>query len=259
MNQKIQTEDESFYKSINRLYQQYQEETNPDDKRDREQELILKLWKKNQLWQNYPDIVVNTVHNCLSPDSKYDSSKSDFSRYILTAIGNNIKKPLEEENKIKNTELPLEHENKNTGDTFFLTDIVSSSPDIKQKLTNIQLILTADVLREHLQIIQEALLSEEENQEIKARLMTREILYNFKKEALQLITEKIYYIAAEFDFIDKQFWAEYFFNLDNLPSQKELACTIGITNNTASQMLKRFKTRLKNTTKQLGIIKIAEG
>ena len=260
MDQDNKTEDVSFYEKINNLYANYQKDSNPDDKRNREQEIILKIWNNVPSWQEYPDVVVANVHKHLSQKSKYNSSKGEFSRYILTVIRNEIKKQQKKEEQSENSEIPLEQKNKNTEDTFFLADIASPSPDVEQKISDIELILTVDVLREHLQIIQEALLLEEENPDKKATLMTREILYKLKIEALQLITEKVYYLAAEFDFIDKQVWGEYFHNLDILPSQKELANKIGISDNTASQMLKRFKKRLKeNFEKRNKITKFAEG
>lgn len=258
--------DESFYKALNRLYKNYQEEKTSDDKRDREQEIILKIWNNVPSWQEYPDVVVANVHKHLSKKSKYDSSKGEFSRYILTVIRNEIKKQQKEEEKYEERKINLKTYKNNRDDKEYkadediLTEMASSSPNSERKLTDIEVILTADLLRVHLRTIQEALLLEEENPDKKATLMTREILYKLKIEAHQLITEKVYYLAAEFDFIDKQVWGEYFHNLDILPSQKELANKIGISDNTASQMLKRFKKRLKeNFEKRNKITKFAEG
>ena len=260
MNQENEVnKDESFYKSINSLYQQYQEEKTSDDKRDRQQELILKIWNKVPSWQQYPDDVVATVQKCMGPDSKFDSSKGTFSQYLLSSISYNINQLIKKEESQDNNEIELEKQNKKNGETFFLLDTASTSPDYEQKLTDIQIILTADVLREELQTIQEALLLEKENQTCKASLMTLEILYKLKKDAVQLITDKIYYLAAEFDFIDKELWERYFFDLDNLPDQDELAKKLKILPNTASQMFKRFKERLhKFCDKRNEINKITE-
>ena len=288
-------QDESFYTTINDLYAQFIAETNPQDKLIIQQKLIVEVYKntlykkedsendeedteiceednktceednendKGEMderlgsWGLHADIVAQTIVNCLSENSKYDSSKGEFSNYLLIAIKNNVNAEIKKQNNKTKKNTPLEQKNENE-ESYFITDIVEQSVDTPLHLTDIHIILTLDDIREDLHIIDNLLKEEKNNREQKATIITRDILDKLHNEAFELLdSPELYGYINEMRCLDKKLWQDYFYNLEDLPSRVMLAARMEIPKKRADQWAHRFKVALKEK-KSLQIV--AEG
>ena len=250
-------QNQSFYSIINNLYSQFTAETNPQDKLNIQKKIIVEVWKntkdkkvwkkrkdKKDTWGHYSDVVTQTIIDCLSEKSKYNSSKAEFSKYLLVAIKYNVRaENKKKENKIKrNTHLELENQNK---ESYFITDIAPQSVDTPLHLTDIQKLLTIEDIRDDLSRIEEIMNCEKNNRKEIAAFLTRDILYYLKKGGAELLkTKEVYNLISEFDFLDEKIWSAYYFNIDELPPREVLAASMEINKKTAGQWMSRFRKRL---------------
>ena len=238
-----------FYNKINKLYEELVNEKNPQDKRNLRQELIETVWKttRDTVWKKYADIVTETIINCISEKSKYDKSKGSFSNYMLRAIQRNVNKEITNDRQIKKRETPIERQNED-GDDYYITDYAELSANTVRPLTGIQKIHTIDELKEDFSRIETALAAEQENQKEKSTFVTRDILYILKKSAIELQKdERVFGLAKNFSFINKELWIKYFYNNNKLITEERLAESMGIKKSNASKMMSRFYERLRKS------------
>ena len=265
-------QDESFYTTINDLYAQFIAETNPQDKLIIQQKLIVTVWKttkdkrvwkhseekedRKDKWGHYADIVTQTIMDCLSEKSKYNSKKAKFSNYLLKSIKHNVKAESKKKYDKAKRNIPLKQKNENE-ESYFIPDIVKPSVNTSLHLTDIQKILTLDDIREDLHIIDNLLKEENNNREQKATIITRDLLDKLHDEAFELLdSPELYGYINEMRCLDKKLWQDYFYNLEDLPSRVMLAARMEIPKKRADQWAHRFKVALKGK-KSLQIV--AEG
>ena len=223
-----ENEKDKYFKDINDLYSKFLAESNPSDKRIYEQKIIVKIWEKHRIkfdesdcckedredaWGFYADIITETIKKCLSTDSKYDSSKSSFSNYVLKSIRNEINEEKKRRYKRSEKDIQLQQENKN-GEIYFITDYVDISPDAEQYLTGTEKI-PIDKVKDRLRKA-ENLLSKEKDSDIKAALFTRDFLALIKEKIFD--QEKLISLNKEFKFLNsigssgKSLWQDFFYN-----------------------------------------------
>lgn len=235
-----ENEKDKYFKDINDLYSKFLAESNPSDKRIYEQKIIVKIWEKHKCveepawsenqkskkknWGLYADIITETIKNCLSPDSNFDSSKGSFSNYVLGAIKRNIKKEINKKNAHSEKDIQLQQENHNGG-LYFLADFIELSPDTKRQLSDTEKINimneTKDLLRKA-----ENLLSTEKDSDIKAALFTRDILESIYTN--NYYPENLVSLSSEFKFLNRigpkgnSLWEDFFYD-HNLYTEEEIA------------------------------------
>ena len=208
-------DNKTFFNNINTHYKNYIEETIYIDKQHAVQALIDEILREHRddSWSKHPDIIIDTVGELLSEKSSYDSSKGDFSNYLLTALKNNINAEEEKLEREDENEVSL-YKQDEKGNSYLETAISSLSIKERTQITDVERFLDLEYYREYLSKVQEAFDKErplKKNNYFKRRIYaTADFLNSFEGHSYGVSSEDLFHLHEEFSFIEKKIWYDYF-------------------------------------------------
>ena len=208
-------ENKKFYKNLNTHYKNFIEETNRIDRQHAVQALIDEILKehRNDSWSQHPDIIIDTVGELLSEHSPYNSSKGDFSNYLLIALKNNINAEESKLQKEAENEISLYNQD-DEGNSYLETDICALNVNEKNHISDVERFLDLEYYRCYLSKVQEAFDTErplkKNNFDKRRALATGDFLDQFEGHSYGAKTEDIFHLLEEFNFIEKKIWYDYF-------------------------------------------------
>ena len=208
-------DNKTFYKNINTHYKNFIEETNAIDRLHAVQALIDEILKyhRNDSWSQHPEIIIDTVGELLSENTPYNSSKGEFSNYLLISLRNNISAEEIKFQKQAENELSLYNQD-DEGNAYLETDVSSLNVNERKIITDVERFLDLEYYRCYLSKIQEAFDLErplKKNNYYKRRVLaTGDFLDQFNDHTYGAKSEDIFHLHEEFSFIEKKVWYDYF-------------------------------------------------
>ena len=208
-------DNKTFYKNINTHYKNFIEETNAIDRQHAVQALIDEILKyhRNDSWSQHPEIIIDTVGELLSENTPYNSSKGEFSNYLLISLKNNISAEEIKFQKQAENELSLYNQD-DEGNVYLETDVSSLNVNERKIITDVERFLDLEYYRCYLSKIQEAFDLErplKKNNYYKRRVLaTGDFLDQFNDHTYGAKSEDIFHLHEEFSFIEKKIWYDYF-------------------------------------------------
>lgn len=212
-------DNKTFYKNINTHYKNFIEETNAIDRQHAVQALIDEILKyhRNDSWSQHPEIIIDTVGELLSENTPYNSSKGEFSNYLLISLKNNISAEEIKFQKQAENELSLYNQD-DEGNAYLETDVSSLNVNERKIITDVERFLDLEYYRCYLSKIQEAFDLErplKKNNYYKRRVFaTADFLNSFEGHSYGVSSEELFHLHEEFTFIVKKIWYDYFITHD---------------------------------------------